>query len=74
MIVHHAHVKCKTNHYRLHWKFFFMMKRLRKLLQNTNNNHPKTLYRENDPCNGTLVALPLLNEIGCDIITKFLHI
>jgi len=50
------------------------MKRLRKPLQNTNNNHPKTLRRENDPCNGILVALPLFNEIDCDIIAKFLHI
>jgi len=51
-------------------RIFFMMRRLRKPLQNTNNNHPKTLRRENDPCNGTLVALPLFNEIGCDIINQ----
>lgn len=73
MFVHHARVKCGTNYYRLRWKFFFVMKRLRKSLQNT-NNHQKTLHQENDPCNGILVALPLLNKIGCDIIAKFLHV
>lgn len=51
--------------------FSFVMKRLRKTVAKYNNNHPETLHRENDPCNGALVALPLLDEIVCDIIARF---